>query len=154
MVAGFPDGTYGPALPVTRDQMAVDISRALAGGDAAVPTPPTGTQSFPDVTSTYWAYKYIEYAKAKGVVAGFPDGTYQPAVVVTRDQMAVYIALAIATPMAGADLVNYTPPATTIPRCAHRSWATSTWSTSLSPASRLPWAIRTGITTPRTCARE
>ncbi len=124
VVAGFPDGTYGPALPVTRDQMAVYISRALAGGDAAVPTPPTGTQSFPDVTSTYWAYKYIEYAKAKGVVAGFPDGTYQPAVVVTRDQMAVYIARAIATPTAGADLVNYTPPATaTFPDVPTDFWA-------------------------------
>ena len=32
IVSGYPDGTYRPTLSVTRDQMAVFISRALAGG--------------------------------------------------------------------------------------------------------------------------
>ncbi len=34
IVQGYSDGTYKPTDPVTRDQMAVYISRALAGGDA------------------------------------------------------------------------------------------------------------------------
>ncbi len=32
IVSGYPDGTYEPTDPVTRDQMAVYISRSLAGG--------------------------------------------------------------------------------------------------------------------------
>ena len=34
-----------------------------------------------------------------GVVGGYPDGTYRPAVVCTRDQMAVFVARAFALPM-------------------------------------------------------
>jgi len=82
---------------VTRDQMAVYVSRAVVNptGDAGLQgyTPPA-TPSFPDVLTSNWAYEYIEYAKAQGIVAGYPDGTYQPGVTVTRDQMAVYVARA------------------------------------------------------------
>ena len=58
-------------------------------------TPPT-TPSFSDVPASSDSYKYIEYCKSKGVVTGYPDGSYQPATVVTRDQMAVYVARAFA----------------------------------------------------------
>ena len=57
-----------------------------------MPSPAAGTQTFPDVTPSYWAYKYIEYCHAQGVVNGYTDGTYQPGGEVTRDQMAVYVA--------------------------------------------------------------
>ncbi len=123
IVKGYSDGTYKPTDPVTRDQMAVYISRALAGGDAAVPTGPA-TATFSDVPTDYWAFKYVEYAVTQNVVQGYSDGTYKPADQVTRDQMSVFIARAIATPTAGADLVNYTPPATaTFPDVPTNFWA-------------------------------
>ncbi len=123
IVKGYSDGTYKPTDPVTRDQMAVYISRALAGGDAQVPSGPA-TATFSDVPTDYWAFKYVEYAVSKAVVKGYSDGTYKPADQVTRDQMAVFIARAIATPTDGADLVNYTPPATpTFPDVATTFWA-------------------------------
>ncbi|MGD0113681.1 MAG: FG-GAP-like repeat-containing protein [Armatimonadota bacterium] len=109
---GYSDGTYKPGAPVTRDQMAVYISRALAGGDAAVPTGPA-TATFSDVPTDYWAFKYVEYAVEQNVVKGYSDGTYKPADQVTRDQMAVFIARSIYTPTAARlDLTGYTPPAT------------------------------------------
>ncbi len=110
IVAGYPDGTYQPSLPVTRDQMAVYISRALAGGDAEVPTGPA-VADFPDVPIDYWAYRYIEYCYAQQIVAGYSDG-YRPQEPVTRDQMAVYVARSIVSPTGDAGLANYTPPAT------------------------------------------
>jgi hypothetical protein len=123
IVSGYPDGAYRPFLPVTRDQMAVYISRALAGGDASVPAF-TGTPSFSDVPTDYWALKYVQYAVSKGVVKGYSDGTYKPTDQVDRGQMSVFIARAIATPTAGADLVNYTPPATaTFPDVPTSFWA-------------------------------
>jgi hypothetical protein len=109
IVSGYEDGAYHPEYPVTRDQMAVYISRALASGDAHVPAGPP-TPSFPDVPTTHWAYKYIEYAKAQDVVEGYTDGTYQPSNEVTRDQMAVYIARAVARPTGEAGLASYIPP--------------------------------------------
>ena len=123
IVGGYPDNTYRPQLPVTRDQTAVYVSRALAGGDAHVPTGPAEA-TFADVPVDYWAFRYIEYAAANGVVEGFPEGDYRPALVVDRAQMAVFVARAIATPPGEAGLAEYEPPADpTFPDVALDFWA-------------------------------
>jgi Tol biopolymer transport system component len=93
IVAGFPDGSYQPAGTVSRDQMAVYISRALAGGDNNVPDGPAEA-SFEDVPTDHWAFKYVEYAVSQGVVQGYDATHYQPDPVVDRGQMAVFIARA------------------------------------------------------------
>ena len=108
VVAGYGDGTYKPELPVTRDQMAVYISRALAGGDSSVPDF-TDTPTFPDVGATHWALKYIEYAVDQAVVTGYDDGNYHPEYEVTRDQMAVYVARSLVAPTGEAALADYVP---------------------------------------------
>ena len=95
LVGGYPDSSYRPGEAVTRDQMAVYVSRALAGGDGNVSDGPS-VASFPDVPTSHWAYKYIEYARAKGVVSGYPTGEYRPGVPLDRAQMAVFIARAMA----------------------------------------------------------
>jgi 5'-nucleotidase/UDP-sugar diphosphatase len=75
-----------------------------------MPTTPTGeaglegyaapdTPSFTDVAADHWAYRYIEYAAAHGIVQGYGDASYRPALPVTRDQMAMYIARAFRLPM-------------------------------------------------------
>jgi endo-1,4-beta-xylanase len=93
IVSGHDDGAYRPGESVTRDQMAVYIARALAGGDGNVPEV-TGTPSFPDVDAEHWAFDHIEYAVSAEVVAGYADDRYRPEEEVTRDQMAVYLARA------------------------------------------------------------
>jgi hypothetical protein len=109
VVRGYDDGTYQPTLSVTRDQMAVYIARALAGGDSGVPEY-MGTADFSDVGLDYWAAKYIYSIRDENIVTGYEDGTYQPTRVVTRDQMAVYIARAVATPHGDEGLASYEPP--------------------------------------------
>ena len=98
IVAGYDDELYHPEWPVTRDQMAVYIARALEGGDASVPGGPAEA-TFDDVPTSHWAYKYVEYCYANEVVQGYGPVTYAPEETVTRDQMAVYVARA----MAGGD---------------------------------------------------
>jgi hypothetical protein len=123
IVKGYDDGTYKPTDPVTRDQMAVYMSRALAGGDAAVPTGPA-TATFPDVATDYWAFRYIEYAVDQDVVKGYHDDTYKPADQVDRGQMAVFIARAVAAPAERPELPGYTPPAiATFPDVPTGFWA-------------------------------
>jgi PKD repeat protein len=102
VVTGYPDGTYRPAQPVDRGQMAVYVSRGLVApsGDAAIPDPEP-PPSFSDVAD-HWAYKWIEYAVSQNVVQGYPDGTYRPSVTVDRGQMAVYIARALVAPSGDA----------------------------------------------------
>lgn len=108
VVAGFTDGTYRPSDAVTRDQMAVYIARALAGGDANVPDF-SDTPTFPDVPAEHWALKYVEYAVAQGVVGGYADGSYQPSTQVDRGQMAVFVARALVAPEGEAGLADYVP---------------------------------------------
>jgi len=125
IVRGFDDGTYRPSLAVSRDQMAAYISRALAGGDENVPPDSAyPVPSLTDVLAGQWAYSYIEYAAANNVVKGYEDGSYGPALPVTRDQMAVYIARSIVDPTGEEGLAGYTPPTTaTFPDVAPGSWA-------------------------------
>ena len=101
IVNGYTDGTYGPDINVTRDQMAVFIARSIASptGEAglAAYTPPT-TPSFPDVPTSFWAYKHVEYINSNGITGGYPDGDYHPEYQCTRDQMAVFVARAFQLP--------------------------------------------------------
>ena len=108
IVGGYAGDVYLPQGVVTRDQMAVFIARALAGGEANVPTGPA-TPNFPDVPADHWAYRHIEYVRQQGVASGYWDG-YHPGDSLDRAQMAVFVARA----MAGGEeaLASYTPPET------------------------------------------
>jgi hypothetical protein len=119
IVRGYEDGTYRPGLAVTRDQMAVYVSRALAGGDEAVPTGPA-TATFSDVLTDHWAYKYVEYAYANGVVVGYSPTVYAPTVIVDRGQMAVFIARAM---VGGEAYVPTGPETAAFPDVQTDHWA-------------------------------
>ena len=106
VVAGYQDGTYHPEYQVNRAQMAVYVARALVSpsGEAGLADyVPADPRNFPDVpptgygddgTEPYWAYAHIEYCVEHAVVQGYLDGYYHPDEVVTRAQMAVYVARA------------------------------------------------------------
>jgi len=120
IVKGYGDDTYHPERPVSRDQMAVYLARAVAGGDAAVPPGPA-QPTFSDVPADHWAYRYIEFAHSRDIVRGYPEGGYGPDVALDRAQMAVFVARAIAG--GEAALESYTPPeAPTFPDAPPDSW--------------------------------
>ncbi len=60
----------------------------------AVRPAPASAAGFPDVPANYWAKKYIDTLVSKGVVKGFPDGTFKPEAKVTREQFAKMIVAA------------------------------------------------------------
>ena len=95
VVGGYDDGKYHPEYEVDRGQMAVFVARAMADGDSNVPDY-LGAPTFPDVSSSFWAYKYVQYIAddKRNVTQGYPDGLYHPEIGVSRDQMAVYVARA------------------------------------------------------------
>jgi hypothetical protein len=52
----------------------------------------TQTQSqFADVPADFWAYDFITRLAARGIIAGFPDGTFRPNEPVTRAQYAAML---------------------------------------------------------------
>ncbi len=49
---------------------------------------------FSDVCPDYWAYTFIDYLAAHGVVSGYSDGTFRPGNTATRAQLAKMIVIA------------------------------------------------------------
>ncbi len=113
IVVGYQsDGGYHPTTPVKRDQMAVFLARALAGGEEAVPAGPD-TPTFSDVAPDFWAYAHIEYVAAQKVAMGYAsDGGYHPTATVTRGQMAAFLSRAVSPMEERPDLPSYTAPET------------------------------------------
>jgi uncharacterized protein YdaL len=114
IVQGYWDGTYRPREAVSRDQMAVFIARAMK----LELIPWQG--SFTDVGPEQWAGEYIEALARAGVVQGYPDGSYHPGAVCTRDQMAVFVARGMA---GGDENVPSGPAEATFPDVATDYWA-------------------------------
>jgi hypothetical protein len=109
ILSGFPDGSYRPDMPVGRDQAAVYLARAVAGGDELVPAGPPQA-FFSDLPTTHWAYRYVEYARERGIVDGFPDGRYHPAEAVNRAEMAAFISRSVVEPTGEEGIESYQPP--------------------------------------------
>lgn len=90
---GCGDGNYCPDGFVTRDQMAIFISRALGQFNPPVPA----QQRFQDVPPDMPSYPFVEELAARGITAGCSEAPpfYCPQDVVTREQMAVFIIRAL-----------------------------------------------------------
>ena len=50
-----------------------------------------GSSHFPDVLVTDPFCRHVNYLWARGVISGFLDGTFQPALDVTREQIAKFV---------------------------------------------------------------
>jgi PKD repeat protein len=97
IVEGYGDGSYQPSWPVTRAQMAAFVARAIAepiGEQGLEAYEPPADPTFPDVPTSMWCFKHVEYLAERDILSGYPDGLYRPTATVTRDQMAVYVARA------------------------------------------------------------
>lgn len=90
ITAGYPDGTYRPALPVNRGQLASFLARALD-------LPPAPSRGFSDTAGSVHAAA-IDTVAAAGIAAGYPDGSFRPDVAVTRAQMASFLTRALDLP--------------------------------------------------------
>ncbi|TAE61278.1 MAG: S-layer homology domain-containing protein [Nostocales cyanobacterium] len=70
--------------------MALSVSTASIA-PLMTPAPSLAQTSFSDVSSNYWASQFIQQLSQRGVIAGFPDGTFRPEEPVTRAQFAAMI---------------------------------------------------------------
>lgn len=85
IISGFADKTFRAEQTVTRAQAAIMIGKALGLNGLARNT------TFPDVNSSVTGSGYIASAVQKGIISGFPDGTFRPYTPVTRGQMAIFL---------------------------------------------------------------
>jgi hypothetical protein len=90
VVSGCGAGHYCPGSPVTRQEMAVFVLRTK---EPAFLPPACATPMFADVPASNPFCPWIEELARRGVVSGCGGGNYCPAQPVTREQMAVFIAV-------------------------------------------------------------
>lgn len=83
ITTGFEDSTYRPLLDVSRGQMATFLAKALD-------LPPADDGGFSDTAGTTHEDSINRLVAAK-ITAGFPDGTFRPNDLVTREQMATFL---------------------------------------------------------------
>ncbi|HLG27044.1 MAG TPA: S-layer homology domain-containing protein, partial [Paenisporosarcina sp.] len=83
IVGGVSSTQFVPDKQVTRGEAAAMIGRALGLNGERLET------KFPDVTSDNFASGYIKQMVEKGIISGYPDGTFRPYTTLTRGQMAV-----------------------------------------------------------------
>lgn len=86
-IKGYPDGTFRPQANVTRAEAAQMFATLLNGGANF------GTSSatrFSDASDN-WFSKAVNYVVAKGLISGYPDGTFKPNESITRAEFAQMI---------------------------------------------------------------
>jgi hypothetical protein len=99
VVSGCGGGNYCPASAATREQMAVFVLRTL---DPALDPPSCGAPVFADVPASSPFCRWIEELVRRGVVSGCGGGNYCPADAVSREQMAVFLAVTFGLTLYGA----------------------------------------------------
>lgn len=85
---GYPDGGFHPDDPMTRAQCATMLARLLEDYD------PEGTYAplpFSDTAADRWFAGYLSFVHQKGVVKGYPDGSFRPDEPMTRAEFATVV---------------------------------------------------------------
>lgn len=82
-VYGVKETSFAPSRQVTRGEAAAMLGRSLGlNGDQR-------NTDFPDVKAGNFASGYIHELARKGIITGYPDGSFQPYKVLSRGEMAV-----------------------------------------------------------------
>ncbi|MFC7321858.1 N-acetylmuramoyl-L-alanine amidase [Halobacillus campisalis] len=85
IITGYPDGTFRPNKTITRGEMAALISRAFTlNGHQDL--------SFNDVSPSNPFYPYVDDVASANVTTGYPDGTFKPNRVITREEFSLLVA--------------------------------------------------------------
>ncbi|MFO0781093.1 MAG: S-layer homology domain-containing protein [Candidatus Gracilibacteria bacterium] len=102
---GYPDGTFKPENFVTR----AELLKLMFEAQKVYPSPAVYRACFKDAKDEWYA-PYVCYAKAKGLVNGYGDGTYGPGNTVAAVEalkvvlMDFHVALVDASPVDGVEL--------------------------------------------------
>ncbi len=85
---GWPDGTFRPSEPVTREATAAFLYRLIPTLVATkIPTTPT----FTDVGTGNQFFAAVEWMAANGITKGWSDGTFRPGLSIERQAMAAFL---------------------------------------------------------------
>lgn len=84
-ISGYPGGLFKPDDSITRAEIASLIARAFSDKEGNKNT------SFTDVSDSQWSAQAIHFVASRGIMNGYPDGTFHPDQAITRAEMAVLL---------------------------------------------------------------
>ena len=90
IVGGYSDGSFKPDNTINRAEfIKIMTSEPLVPADELARC---NTSSFPDVPPDAWFTQHVCVGKARGMIAGYPDGTFQPSKTISFVEAAKIIA--------------------------------------------------------------
>ena len=95
VIAGYPDRTFKPNMPISRAEMATMVVKGFNLNDTYSST----TNLFSDVPEYHWANKTISKAVSNGLMAGYPNNTFKPNQPITRAEAFSIMAKGVNCPM-------------------------------------------------------
>jgi subtilisin len=101
---GYPDGTFRPAGALSRQAVAAALHRLAGEPAGSLPGGDHPDPGFSDVDADHPFYDAIAWAVAEGVTTGYPDGTFRPGALISRQAVVVQLhrlAARSATPPTG-----------------------------------------------------
>ena len=119
ITTGYPDGTYRPTGPITREAIAAFLFRqAQVEVDYVAPaTPP-----FSDVAPGHPFFREISWLREEGLATGYADGAFGGGRPMTRGAMAAFLHRLAGDPAAGAPSTAFSDVAPDHPFAAEIGW--------------------------------
>lgn len=97
LISGYTDGTFRPAAPVTREEIAKVVARLCTDDPQA-----EDLTAFSDTTGS-WGNLYVCYCAERGIITGDGQGTFRPKDNVTARELAKMLLVVL-----GEDSTRYT----------------------------------------------
>lgn len=95
IIAGYPDRTFKPNLPISRAEMATLVVKGFNLNDQVT----CPEKVFKDVPKHFWANKTINKAVANGMMTGYPNDLFMPNEPISRAEAFTILAKGINCPM-------------------------------------------------------
>lgn len=81
IIVGYPDGTFKPEGDITRAELVKIVNMVFEYTQKQEAT------NFTDVKTEDWFYENVLIAQNQGYIVGYPDGTFKPEGLITREEL-------------------------------------------------------------------
>ena len=87
-ISGYPDGTFGPEISMTRAEVAAVMARTLT---VKMDSEKTYSLNYSDTDPNAWYASYVGFLSELGVLSGYPDGTFRPDAQISREEFVTMV---------------------------------------------------------------
>lgn len=92
LITGYTDGSFKPGSPITRQEMAAVLSKAIKYTGKTLTADPAALAKFSDAAGIpAWSKTAVAEIAAAGIIQGTPDGSFAPAKLATRAEAATML---------------------------------------------------------------